>query len=113
MRECAAILSLMCSCLIGAPPALAFTQCGTASWYGAHGDHNAAHRSLPIGSKVHVENLDNGHKITVDINDRGPFIHGRIIDVSQAAAEELDFKVDGVAQVLISTKADAAKSDCR
>lgn len=68
MRECAAILSLMCSCLIGAPPALAFAQCGTASWYGAHGDHNAAHRFLPIGSKVHVENLDNGHKITVEIN---------------------------------------------
>lgn len=90
----------------------AMSQCGMASWYEAKGPLKAAHRSLPFGSKVEVENLDNGHTITVEINDRGPFVSGRIIDISKAAAEELDFVGDGVARVRIST-IDGAKSSCR
>lgn len=90
----------------------AMTQCGMASWYEAKGSLKAAHRSLPFGSKVEVENLDNGLTITVEINDRGPFVSGRIIDISKAAAEELDFVGDGVARVRIST-IDGAKSSCR
>ncbi len=96
-------------------PALALTQCGEASWYDHAGRQTAsggtvdpgtltaAHRSLPFGSKVDVENLDNGKSVTVRIDDRGPFTQGRIIDVSRAAAEELDFKGDGVTQVRITT----------
>jgi len=90
----------------------AMTQCGMASWYEATGSLKAAHRSLPFGSKVEVENLDNGHTIIVEIDDRGPFVSGRIIDISKAAAEELDFIGDGVAHVRISTVA-GAKSPCR
>ena len=70
-------------------------ECGKASWYdksaGAGEGMSAAHPSLPFGTKVVVENLDNGRTATVEINDRGPFTGGRIIDVSRAAAEQLDF----------------------
>jgi peptidoglycan lytic transglycosylase len=111
-------------------PASALTQCGEASWYDHAGRQTAsggtidpdtltaAHRSLPLGSKVDVENLDNGKSVTVRIDDRGPFTQGRIIDVSRAAAEELDFKGDGVTQVRITTvktklKAAASAKNCR
>ena len=73
---------------------------GEASWYGprfhgkktASGDiYNqnkltAAHKTLPLGSKARVTNLDNGNTVEVEINDRGPFVQGRIIDLSRAAA---------------------------
>ena len=105
MREHALLLSVLCS--IGAVSASATTQCGNASWYEAKsnnsGSFTAAHRSLPLGSKIQVENLDNGNKAIVEINDRGPFVQGRIIDVSRAAAEQLDFKGAGIARVRIST----------
>jgi len=61
----------------------------------------AAHPSLPFGTKVEVENLDNGRKVTVRVNDRGPFVADRIIDVSKAAAKSLDMIVDGIATVRI------------
>ncbi len=61
----------------------------------------AAHRSLPFGTKVLVTNLKNGKSIIVRINDRGPFIKGRIIDLSLAAAEQLDMIHSGVVQVEI------------
>ncbi len=75
-------------------------QVGHASWYALHsrtasgeimnpGDLTAAHRSLPFGTRVLVENLSNGHSVVVRINDRGPFVAGRIIDVSKAAASSL------------------------
>lgn len=51
----------------------------------------AAHRTLPFGTKVQVTNSGNGRSVTVRINDRGPFIKGRIIDLSKAAARELGF----------------------
>ena len=77
-------------------------ECGLASVYSsvseetASGedtfpdDFTAAHRSLPFGTLVHVDNQKNGRSVVVRITDRGPFISGRIIDVSQAAARVLD-----------------------
>ena len=80
----------------------ALAQCGNASWYAltsktASGERmnpsamTAAHRSLPFGTKVRVTNKRNGKSVVVRINDRGPFIKGRVIDVSKAAARELGF----------------------
>ena len=91
------------------------TQVGRASWYSlpsktASGeqmnldDMTAAHPSLPFGTEVEVENLDNGRKVTVRVNDRGPFVAQRIIDVSKAAAESLGRIVDGIATVRISSR---------
>ena len=51
----------------------------------------AAHRTLPFGTKVKVTNKSNGRSVTVTINDRGPFVHGRVIDVTPAAAKALGF----------------------
>jgi rare lipoprotein A len=86
---------------------------GVASWYGpgfhagstANGerydqdDLTAAHRTLPMPSWVEVENLDNGRKLTVRINDRGPFARGRIIDLSRKAAQLLGVDRAGTARV--------------
>lgn len=91
------------------------TEKGLASWYGAkfHGrptasgeiyDMNrisAAHKQLPLGTVVQVKNRDNGKKLKVPINDRGPFIKGRIIDLSVGAARELGMFGDGLANVRI------------
>jgi rare lipoprotein A len=63
----------------------------------------AAHRTLPFGTKVRVTNLNNGKSATVTINDRGPYIHGRIIDVSAGAANVLGMRHSGVARVRVST----------
>jgi rare lipoprotein A len=90
-------------------------QTGLASWYGAP-YHNrrssngetynmhaltAAHRTLPMGSIVRVTNLKTGHSALVRITDRGPFIEGRILDLSQAAAKKVDVWQAGVAMVRI------------
>jgi len=94
---------------------VAFRQVGTASWYGPgfHGrrtasgerfDQNAltaAHRKLPLGSEVKVTNLDNGRSIIVEINDRGPYKKGRVIDLSKGAARKLGIVDDGLATVRI------------
>ena len=61
----------------------------------------AAHRTLPFGSKVKVTNKHNGHSVVVTINDRGPFVRGRVIDVTPAAARVLGFS--GLAQVTVDT----------
>ena len=61
----------------------------------------AAHRSLPLDTVVRVTNLANDRTVLVRINDRGPFAHGRIIDISRSAALELGMAKAGVAQVLI------------
>jgi rare lipoprotein A len=88
-------------------------QQGTASWYGAeyHGrrtasgeifDKNAmtaAHKELAFNTYVEVTNLENGRKVVVKINDRGPFVTGRIIDLSERAADELGMKIAGLAEV--------------
>ena len=85
-------------------------QVGHASWYAlrsrtANGEMmnpsalTAAHRSLPFGTRVLVENLSNGRSVVVRINDRGPFVRGRIVDLSLAAAKALGMAKDGVARV--------------
>ena len=93
-----------------------FTQQGRASYYGEahHGlttasgegfDKNgmtAAHRTLPLGSKIEVENLDNGRKVVVTVNDRGPYVRGRIVDLSQGAARRLGFTKQGVERVKLT-----------
>jgi rare lipoprotein A len=88
-------------------------QVGTASWYGSYfqgkttasgepynmNDFTAAHPSLPLGTMVKVTNLRNGRSAVVRINDRGPVVDGRIIDVSYNVARALDFKSRGVQRV--------------
>ena len=94
-----------------------YRETGTASWYGKefHGKKtasgeffdsegiSAAHRTLPLGTLVHVTNLDNFKSIKVKINDRGPFIKSRILDLSYGAARELGFTAQGTIQVKIET----------
>lgn len=91
------------------------TQIGIASYYGkkfhkkrtANGEIfnmykvSAAHKSYPLGTKVRVTNLDNGKSIKLVINDRGPFVKGRIIDLSYRAARKLDFVNQGTTKVRI------------
>ena len=88
-------------------------QVGTASWYGqifdgkptASGepydmyDMTAAHLTLPMGSHVRVTNLRNGRSVVVRVNDRGPIVPGRIIDLSYGAAQALQFKSRGLQRV--------------
>lgn len=62
-------------------------------------DLTAAHRTLPLGTRVKVTNLDNGKSVWVRINDRGPHVKSRVIDVSGAAARKLDFIQTGTAKV--------------
>jgi rare lipoprotein A len=91
---------------------VAHVQRGMASWYGesqmtASGERfdkhamTAAHRTLPFGTHVRVTNLDNGRSVVVRINDRGPYGHGRIIDLSEAAARRLGMITAGVVPVRI------------
>ena len=64
--------------------------------------HTAAHRSLPFGTKVRVKNLANGREVTLRINNRGPFVKGRIIDVSERAARDLGMIKKGVVPVEVT-----------
>ncbi len=101
-----------------APPATApdvYAEQGLASWYGVpfHGrrtasgeiydmeKRTAAHKTLPFDTIVRVTNLRNGRQADVRINDRGPFVAGRVIDLSLAAARALDMVADGVVPVRI------------
>ncbi len=63
------------------------------------GELTAAHRTLPFGTRVRVTNVATGRTVTVRVNDRGPFVNGRVIDVSHAAAESLGMVGSGVAKV--------------
>ncbi|WP_411728047.1 septal ring lytic transglycosylase RlpA family protein [Methyloglobulus sp.] len=98
-------------------------EVGEASWYGPgfHGketangetfdqkEMTAAHPTLPMGTKAKVTNLDNGKKVEVRINDRGPYAEHRVIDLSSAAANKLDMKEDGTTQVKVETKSTKKK----
>jgi len=66
-----------------------------------HGKLTAAHKTLPFGIKVKVTNLSNKKSVVVVINDRGPFVKGRIIDLSKSAAKKLDFINQGITKVRI------------
>ena len=61
----------------------------------------AAHRELPLGTVIRVTHMGNGRKVTVKVNDRGPFIEGRILDLSLGAAKKLGMVQEGVAKVMI------------
>ncbi|MCW6037346.1 septal ring lytic transglycosylase RlpA family protein [Spirulina subsalsa FACHB-351] len=96
-------------------PATSHLYRGVASWYGPnfHGRRSAsgeiynqnamtaAHRTLPFGTRVRVTNLNNGRSVVVRINDRGPFIAGRVIDLSRGAAQEIGLIRSGVAPVSV------------
>jgi len=116
----AAVLALLVATPTGQGQEFADTlpdwmQQGRVSWYGPgfHGrrtangevfDTNAltmAHRSLDFGSEVRVTNLENGRSVVVRVNDRGPYVRGRIADLSRAAADELGFVDDGVVRARI------------
>ncbi len=100
---------------VTAPSAAPLSQQGVASWYGPgfHGKKTtsgvtydqyamtAAHPTLPLGSRVAVTNLTNGKTVTLRINDRGPFVKGRIIDLSYAAARAVDMIGPGTAPVRV------------
>ena len=94
-----------------------FRQEGIASWYGKEFDGRqtasgeifdsskltAAHPSLPFGTILDITNQHNNKKVTVKVNDRGPFVSARIVDISKAAAEQLDMLTTGTAPVLIES----------
>ena len=102
---------------------MSYREVGIASWYGpdfhngltANGEKydmhamTAAHRTLPLPSIAKVTNLENGKSVIVRINDRGPFVNNRIIDVSKTAAEVLDFKDKGTAKVRVEIMAEESK----
>ena len=109
-----AFLGVLPSCAM-LPVGWTGRQAGLASWYGPgfHGRRTAsgtvytgtaltaAHRSLPFGTLVQVTNLANGRRVVVVIDDRGPFVRGRVIDLSVAAARRLRMVRDGVVPVRI------------
>lgn len=108
-------ISILCilSCSCGY-----ITKTGLASYYSdyyegrttangeifRHSKKTAAHKTIKFGSKVVVTNLKNNKSVTVRINDRGPFVKGRIIDLTKSAADEIGMIMDGVARVKIRYK---------
>lgn len=101
----------------------AYSEMGIASWYGSyfHGratangetydmnDLTAAHKTLQMPSVVRVTNLENGRSLKLRVNDRGPFVDGRIIDVSRRASQLLGFHDQGIAKVKVEILADESK----
>ena len=95
-----------------------FREQGIASWYGpgfhgkltANGERydmyamTAAHKTLPFGTRVRVTNLENGKSIVVRINDRGPFVGNRVIDLSRTGAERIGMLTKGIAPVRLETQ---------
>ncbi|MCO5063742.1 MAG: septal ring lytic transglycosylase RlpA family protein [Rhizobiaceae bacterium] len=95
---------------------IAHAQCGKASWYGpgfhgrstASGERfnqssmTAAHKSLPFGTKLRVTNKRNGKSVVVRVNDRGPYIRGRMLDLSKGAASQIGMVRSGSASVCIA-----------
>jgi rare lipoprotein A len=100
----------------------AFREEGIASWYGTEFEGHAtasgelfnpnqltaAHPSLPFGSMLRITNTQNNRQVTVRVNDRGPFVNTRIIDVSRAAAEALDILATGTAPVVVELVGEAS-----
>lgn len=109
------ILLVGCGCLSAAAPRKGRPQVGMASWYGKkyHGRPTssgeifdmykltAAHKELLLGTRVRITNLKNRKSVIVKVNDRGPFVKGRIIDLSYGAAKKIGMVEDGVARVRI------------
>lgn len=105
-------------------PRTGTSQTGIASWYGhpyhgrktASGEvydmekRTAAHREWAFGSMVRVLNLSNGKSVEVRINDRGPFVRGRIIDLSRAAARDVGLLTSGISKVRITVTREASRT---
>ena len=119
-------ISLLAACRSPGPEPLdsvdqGWKQSGIASWYGGkfHGRRTAngeiydmyamtaAHKILPFDTLVEVENLDNGTTVRVRINDRGPFVRGRIIDLTYTAAKQIDMIGPGTAKVRLRVLGEA------
>ncbi len=112
----AALLPILTALALPIKAAAPWEQTGIASWYGgifqgritANGEtydtygYTCAHKTLPFNTLLEVENLGNGHTVRVRVNDRGPFVEGRIIDLTYAAAAELDMIRDGTVEVRIT-----------
>jgi len=115
---CVALMLIIASCHRKSTPSSSNKNCGEvgmASYYGgkfigrktANGEIfvanklTAAHKTLPFGTMVKVTNLSNNKSVIVRINDRGPFIKGRIIDLSEAAANKIDMLQQGIVKVSI------------
>lgn len=108
------LIAFSCCCLFGAQGS-SYVEYGLATYYGDqfHGkktasgevynkdDFTCAHRKLPFGTKVRVTNLKNKKSVVVRVNDRGPWVKGRVIDLSYAAAIEIDMIKDGMVRVKI------------
>lgn len=114
MRTAIMTLGLIFPLVAATSAAQAATQTGIASWYQmgkqtASGERynpdglTAAHRTLPFGTIVEVQNLANGRTVRLRINDRGPFHGGRIIDVSRGGARQLGLVGSGTARVRVTT----------
>jgi len=112
MRACIVSIALIGAATVPTVNSAKADQVGHASWYALHSRTargarmnpsamTAAHRSLPFGTKVLVENLSNGRSAVVTINDRGPFVDNRIIDLSLAAAREVESVGPGVVPVRV------------
>jgi len=126
-RRCAFIIMLILLCLFFYPPShwgpWFYYETGIASYYSdgfwfkktKSGErfipwfYTAAHKTLPMGTTVKVKNLNNGKIVYVRINDRGPFIKGRIIDLSSAAAKKIGAFTPGTAKVVIYTRKKISK----
>ena len=111
-------------------PPLAFThtklELGLASWYGKECEGNrtasgevydtkaltAAHRELPLGTKIKVTNLSNSRSLVVRVNDRGPSIPGRVVDLSVAAARQLGYLAQGLTPVQVEVVSCPKSQDC-
>jgi rare lipoprotein A len=118
------LLFLTSACAIQRPaePEIGYREVGIASWYGKefHGrrtangeiyDMNglsAAHRTLPLGTVVNVTNMQNGRSVQLKVNDRGPFVSGRVLDLSYGAANRLGIVGAGTGRVMIDVVSLAA-----
>lgn len=121
----AALLLSSCAPYQARRTPLKYHAVGTASWYGPgfHGrrtssgerfdqqELTAAHRTLPFGSTIRVTNIDNGKSVVVRINDRGPFIRGRIIDLSRGAAQRIGMMGAGTARVELASLASGTRKE--
>jgi len=109
-------LILILNIILGMGTILAHTETGKASWYSTkcnggtrtasgqklvNSANTAAHKTLPMGTQIKVTNLKNGKSEICTINDSGPFVKGRIVDVTIGVAEKLGFKKSGVTTVKI------------
>lgn len=115
-----ALFTLLVGCASHDIDPRGYDETGTASFYGSrhHGKRTAsgepfnqhgltaAHRTLPFGTRVLVTNLKNDRSVVVRINDRGPHTRGRLIDLSKAAAQQLDMICSGTARVRVQSLSD-------